>query len=212
MAAQRQLVVATGNQGKLAELSLLLQSLPLTLVSQRDLNVEDADETATSFVENALIKARHASAQTGLPALADDSGLIVPALRGRPGVYSARYAGPRASDADNIDRLLREMRDLSGPQRHAQFYCLIVLLRHALDPTPLICSASWQGVILESARGQGGFGYDPVFYLPALDRSAAELSPAEKNRLSHRGQALDKLIKELTKAWDTFTLPLTDSA
>ena len=212
MAAQRQLVVATGNQGKLAELSLLLQSLPLTLVSQRDLNVEDADETATSFVENALIKARHASAQTGLPALADDSGLIVPALQGRPGVYSARYAGPQASDADNIDRLLRDMRDLSGTQRHAQFYCLIVLLRHALDPTPLICSASWQGVILESARGQGGFGYDPVFYLPALDRSAAELSPAEKNRLSHRGQALDKLIKELTKAWDTFTLPLTDSA
>ena len=212
MAAQRQLVVATGNQGKLAELSLRLQFLPLTLVSQRDLNVEDADETATSFVENALIKARHASAQTGLPALADDSGLIVPALRGRPGVYSARYAGPRASDADNIDRLLQDMRDLSGPQRHARFYCLIVLLRHAQDPTPLICSASWQGVILESTRGQGGFGYDPVFYLPTLDRSAAELSPAEKNRLSHRGQALDKLIKELTEAWDTFLLPPTDRA
>jgi XTP/dITP diphosphohydrolase len=191
------IVLASGNEGKLREFSALLAGAGFELVSQRALQVPDADETGLSFVENAIIKARHAAQLTGLPALADDSGLEVDALRGAPGIYSSRYAGPDAGDGTNVDKLLRELADVPDDARTARFRCVIVHMRHALDPTPLICQGSWEGSILRAPRGAGGFGYDPVFLVPGHDCSSAELPPATKNRLSHRGQALAQLLRAL---------------
>lgn len=193
----QRIVLASGNQGKLREFSALLAGAGFELVSQRELNVADADETGLSFIENAIIKARHAAQITGLPALADDSGLEVDALRGAPGIYSSRYAGTDASDGANVDKLLRELSDVPDGARTARFRCVIVYLRHALDPTPLICQGTWEGSILRAPRGDGGFGYDPVFLVPGYDCSSAELPPATKNRLSHRGQALAQLLRAL---------------
>lgn len=197
------IVLASGNEGKLREFSALLAGAGFELVSQRTLGVSDADETGLSFVENAIIKARHAAQLTGLPALADDSGLEVDALRGAPGIYSSRYAagdtGTAAGKRDtaNVDKLLRELGDLPDEARTARFRCVIVHMRHALDPTPLICQGTWEGSILRTPRGDGGFGYDPVFLVPGLDCSSAELPPATKNRLSHRGQAMMQLLRAL---------------
>ncbi len=159
--------------------------------------VEAAEETATSFVENALIKARHASAATGLPALADDSGLAVDALKGAPGVYSARFAGPEASDRDNIELLLEKLGDTPPDYRTARFHCLLVCLRHSDDPTPLICQGTWEGRIMAAPAGAGGFGYDPVFWCPDLGCTAAQMDRKTKNRLSHRGQAMTILKGQL---------------
>ena len=192
---KKTLVLATGNQGKVNELAQMLSPLEINVVPQSDFNVPEVAETGTTFVENAIIKARHAAKITGLPAIADDSGLEVDGLNGAPGVYSARYAGEHASDQDNIDKLLSELAD--NPNRSARFWCVLVLMRHADDPTPLICSASWEGQITQSQDGQGGFGYDPVFYVPALNCTSAQLTKQQKNAVSHRGSALQQLLSEL---------------
>ncbi|MBI2381238.1 MAG: RdgB/HAM1 family non-canonical purine NTP pyrophosphatase [Gammaproteobacteria bacterium] len=186
-------VIASNNAGKLRELNALLAPLGLDARVQRDFAVPDAEETGLSFVENALIKARHAARLTGLPALADDSGLEVDALEGEPGIWSARYAGPGANDAANNARLLEALAGLPDERRGARYQCVLVLMRHAADPTPLICQAAWEGRILTAPRGTGGFGYDPLFFVPDQGHTAAELDPALKNRLSHRGQALARL-------------------
>ena len=193
----KKLVLASGNAGKLEELRAMLAALPLRIVAQGELGVEDVPETGLTFVENALIKARHASAVTGLPALADDSGLIVDALGGAPGLYSARYAGSPTDAAANNAKLLQAMRDIPADRRQARFYAVIVLLRHPEDPQPLIAEGSWEGEITFAPRGNGGFGYNPVFLDPAHGLTAAEMSAELKNELSHRGKALAALEKRL---------------
>ena len=197
--ATNRLVIASNNKGKIAELTDLLGPLGLTPVAQGELGVGEAEEPAVTFVENAILKARHAARITGLPALADDSGLAVDALRGAPGVRSARYAGDTASDADNVRALLDALKDVPEGQRTAQFHCVLVYLRHADDPTPVICHGRWPGSILPEPRGEGGFGYDPVFLVPETGTSAAELHRAEKGRISHRGRALALLLDQLGK-------------
>ena len=192
-------VLASSNPGKLAELSALLEPAGLRVVSQDVFGVEPPEETGFTFVENALIKARAACAATGLPALADDSGVVVDALEGAPGVHSARYAGGGASDADNVAKLLEALEGVAPPERGAAFVCAIVYLRHARDPCPIVCEGIWEGRILDAPRGAGGFGYDPVFFIETLGRSAAELSRAEKNAVSHRGQALAQLLDRLAR-------------
>lgn len=192
-----ELVLATGNPGKIREFATLLADLPVVVRHQAEWPLEGAEETGLSFVENAILKARHVAAHTGLPALADDSGLEVDALQGAPGVYSARYAGVDASDADNRHKLLAALRGVPESERAARFQCLLVLLRHALDPTPIIVQGTWEGRIASAPRGEGGFGYDALFLVPGRDCTAAELDPAEKNRLSHRGQALQRLRERL---------------
>lgn len=191
------LVIASGNRGKLAEFADLLGDSGIDCVAQGELGVGDVDETGLSFVENALLKARHAARATGLPALADDSGLCVDALGGAPGLYSARYAGSHGDAVANIDKLLDALRDVPDERRGAHFHAAIVLLRHADDPQPLIAEGSWHGRILHARRGDGGFGYDPVFLDPQRGRSAAELDPSLKNRISHRGLALAALREKL---------------
>jgi XTP/dITP diphosphohydrolase len=191
------LVLASSNQGKLEELRSLLSGNGIELIAQSDMGVEDADETGTTFVENALIKARHATLATGLPALADDSGICVDALQGAPGLYSARYAGEHGNASRNIDKLLEAMREVPDQERTAHFYCVLVLLRHAEDPQPLIVEGQWNGTILRERRGMGGHGYDPVFFDPVHAQSAAEMELSFKNRLSHRGQALVLLKSRL---------------
>ena len=193
------LVLATSNAGKLAELQPLLAPAGFQLVTQGSLGVADAIEDGRTFLENAIIKARHASAATGLSALADDSGLVVDALGGAPGLYSARYAGVHGDSAANSAKLLSDMEGLVGDRRRAHFYCVLVLLRHADDPQPLVAEGVWPGLVLEAPRGEGGFGYDPVFLVPSQGLSAAELDPALKNRISHRGQALSRLRERLSE-------------
>jgi XTP/dITP diphosphohydrolase len=191
------IVLASGNAGKVREIAALLEASGLEIVGQNALGVPDVPETGLTFVENALIKARNAARHTGLAAVADDSGLEVDALSGAPGIYSARYAGERAGDRDNLDRLLAELEAVPEERRAARFQCCMVYMRHATDPTPVICQGTWEGRILPEPRGRGGFGYDPVFFVPTHGCSAAELPPAEKNRLSHRGQALRALVAAL---------------
>ncbi|TMN16036.1 RdgB/HAM1 family non-canonical purine NTP pyrophosphatase [Pseudoxanthomonas sp. X-1] len=196
--AMTRLVLASGNAGKLAEFSAMLAHLPYQIVPQKELGVEDVPETGLTFVENALIKARHACAATGLPALADDSGLIVDALGGAPGLYSARYAGQPTDDAANNAKLLDAMKDVPDDQRRARFYAVIVLLRHPEDPQPLIAEGAWEGRITRELRGNGGFGYNPLFLDPDHGLTAAEMDTALKNRLSHRARALEVLNQRLT--------------
>ncbi len=193
-------VLASSNRGKLGEFSALLAGTGLRVVSQGELGVPDAEETGLSFVENAILKARNAARHTGLPAIADDSGIEVDALNGAPGIYSARYAGTDAGDGANVAKLLRELADVPAERRSARFRCLIVHLRHALDPTPLICQGTWEGRILFEPRGTNGFGYDPVFFVPTHGCASAELPPEIKNRLSHRGQAMACLLAALGAA------------
>jgi XTP/dITP diphosphohydrolase len=186
-------VVATGNAGKLVEIRHALAGLPVELVAQRDLGIADAEETGATFVENALLKARHAARATGLPALADDSGLVIDALGGRPGLHSAHYAGRHGDHAANIARVLAELDGVPPAARTAHFVAVVVLLRHADDPDPVIASGRWHGRLLEAPRGAGGFGYDPIFLDPVLGRSAAELDLESKRRAGHRGRALAAL-------------------
>jgi XTP/dITP diphosphohydrolase len=197
------LVLATGNPGKVAELRPLLADagLDLDLVTQRELGIDDADETGATFIENALLKARHAARASGLPALADDSGLLVDALDGAPGLITAHYAGVHGDSARNIARLLHELDGVPEAQRTAHFYSVIVVLRHADDPQPLISEGTWHGRVLDAPRGDGGFGYDPVFFSPAHGCGAAELEAAVKNRVSHRGLALAGLLPKLREAF-----------
>jgi XTP/dITP diphosphohydrolase len=206
------IVVASGNAGKLAEFNRLLGDAGIEFVAQRELGVSDVEETGLTFVENALLKARHAARATGLPALADDSGLCVDALGGAPGLYSARYAGThgdsaaasplgagRAKDAANVAKLLDALDGVADEVRGAHFHCTLVLLRHAGDPRPLIAQGEWHGRILRAPRGDGGFGYDPVFLDPDSGQTAAELDPVHKNRISHRGRALMILREQLER-------------
>jgi len=192
------LVLASGNAGKLKELQAMLAGLPLQIVPQRELGVDDVPETGLTFVENALIKARHACVVTGLPALADDSGLIVDALDGAPGLYSARYAGSPTDDDANNAKLLQALREVPAERRGARFYAVIVLLRHANDPQPLICEGSWEGRIIDAPRGSHGFGYNPVFLDEELGLTAAEMLPEQKNARSHRAIALRLLLQRLS--------------
>lgn len=190
---KHKLVLASGNANKVAELQSLLNELEFTVIPQTELGVSDADETGTTFIENAIIKARHAAVATQLPAIADDSGITVDALNGEPGVYSARFAGAQASDQQNLELLLKKLKGVPTTERTATFWCVLVYLRHATDPTPLVCAGRWHGVITEQPSGEGGFGYDPIFFVPDAGKTAAELSRVEKNRISHRAHALQQL-------------------
>lgn len=192
-------VLASSNAGKIRELQSLLKPLQIELIPQTELGVEDAEETGVTFVENALLKARHASRLTGLPAIADDSGLAVDVLNGEPGIYSARYAGPNGHAQANIQKLLTALKDVPDEKRTACFHCVLVFMSHANDPTPLICDGKWHGFILHAPTGSDGFGYDPVFYVPTEKKSAAELPLSVKNKISHRGMALQCLINHLSE-------------
>jgi XTP/dITP diphosphohydrolase len=195
----QEIVIASGNRGKINEISSLIAPLGLRLVSQNELGVPEAEETGCTFVENALIKARQATQHTGKPALADDSGLEVEALDGQPGVHSARFAGVGATDADNNRLLLERLQNVPSDQRRARFHCVLVYLRHADDPTPLICHGIWEGLITMAPQGQNGFGYDPLFFIPELNCTSAELDSATKNRLSHRGKALTQWVEAMSR-------------
>lgn len=197
------IVLASGNEGKLRELQQMLQVLNVDLVTQKSLGIDDADETGLTFIENAIIKARHASDASGLPALADDSGLAVDALGGAPGIYSARFSDP-ADDADratrdaaNNQKLLKLLDGQDETKRAAQFHCVLVYLRHAADPTPVVCHGVWHGRILSAPAGEGGFGYDPLFYVPETACSSAQLGADQKNTLSHRAIAMRALVQQL---------------
>ena len=192
----QKIVLASSNQGKLEELQTLLSSYNINVVPQSELSVPDADETGLTFVENAIIKARQACSLTDLPAIADDSGLEVDALQGAPGIYSARYAGDNKDFKANIDKVLKELEGLPEEQRTARFRCCLVYMRHASDPSPIICQGYWEGIILEKPQGEGGFGYDPIFYVPTHDCAASELDAKTKNQLSHRGLALSQFIEQ----------------
>ena len=196
----QKVVLATGNPGKVRELADLLSAFGLDIVAQTDLGVASAEETGLTFIENAILKARHAAQITGLPAMADDSGLAVDALGGAPGIYSARYAGESASDRENLEKLLNALETVPDGERQAQFHCVLVYLRHAEDPTPLVFHGSWAGEITRAAAGEGGFGYDPIFYVPELGKTAAELSKTEKGAVSHRGKALTLLLEAMRNA------------
>lgn len=193
------IVLATGNKGKVNELASLLATHQITIKPQSEFNVPDVEETGTTFVENAIIKARHAAKITGLPAIADDSGLEVDALGGAPGVYSARYAGDNATDSDNNEKLLTALADVKPEKRTARFHCVLVYMKHENDPTPIICHGVWEGSILEKAQGDQGFGYDPLFWQEALNMTSAQLPRELKNKLSHRGKALKVLVEQLAK-------------
>lgn len=190
------LVLASGNAGKLREFAHLLASLKIDVIPQSEVDVPEAAETGLSFVENAIIKARNACAYSGLPAIADDSGIEVDALHGAPGIYSSRYAGLNASDQNNLTALLKALENVPETERSARYQCVLVFMRHADDPTPLICQASWQGSILDQPVGDGGFGYDPIFWVAETDCSAAELSDEQKHAISHRGKAMRQFIEE----------------
>lgn len=196
----QKVVLATGNAGKVRELASLLADFGLDVVAQTELGVESAEETGLTFIENAILKARHAAQITGLPAIADDSGLAVDVLGGAPGIYSARYAGEDASDRQNLEKLLVALKDVPEGQRQAQFHCVLVYLRHAEDPTPLVCHGSWAGEISFAPSGDGGFGYDPIFNVPELGCSAAQLSKEQKIAVSHRGKALKLLLEAMRNA------------
>lgn len=186
-----ELILATSNAGKIKELQAILA--PIHCIAQSDLHIDCADETGLSFIENALLKARFASHHAKRPALADDSGLVVPALNGEPGIYSARFAGVSATDTDNIQLLLNKMKSLVNEQREAYFYCAIALVRFANDPTPLVATGLFKGFITQTIQGEGGFGYDPIFYVPKYQCTAAQLPAAIKNQISHRAKALERL-------------------
>jgi len=197
----QKIVLASNNKGKVHELDKMLSSLNMEVLPQATFNIEDADETGLTFIENAIIKARHASAIANLPAIADDSGLEVDFLNGAPGIYSARYSGEDATDEQNLLKLLDALKDVSEEKRTARFQCLLVYLRHANDPTPLICQGTWEGVITTKPQGENGFGYDPIFYVPEYNCTSAQLSSEQKNKLSHRGIALKALMSKLTKPY-----------
>ncbi len=194
------IVLASNNPGKVREFNELLAASHIQVLPQSELGVDDIEETGLSFVENAILKARNAADVTGLPAIADDSGLEVDALQGAPGIYSARYAGAGASDEDNLRKLLDTLRDVPEAERTARFQCLMVYMRHGCDPTPLIFQGTWEGRILFEPVGDNGFGYDPVFYVPSEDCSSAQLAPEVKNSMSHRGQAVRALVAALAKS------------
>jgi len=193
----KQLVLASGTKKKIVELQEMLSGFGIEVIPQSQLNVPDADETGLTFVENAILKARNVCALTGLPAIADDSGLEVDALHGAPGIYSARFSGDDANDEKNNALLIEKLEGVAPAQRTARYQAVLVLMRHVEDPTPLIAQGSWEGVIGTAPRGSNGFGYDPYFFVPELDQTAAEMSATEKHARSHRGKALTALVAQL---------------
>ena len=195
--SNKRIVLASNNAGKVREINQLLEHSAIEVLPQAQFDIEDAVEDGLTFVENAIIKARHAAKLSGLPAIADDSGIEVDALNGAPGIYSARFAGEGSSDEENLLKLLNELKSVPEEQRSARFQCLMVYMRHAEDPTPIICQGTWEGRILTAPQGENGFGYDPVFFVPEQQCSSAELDAATKNSLSHRGKALQQLIAQL---------------
>ncbi len=195
--SNKRIVLASNNAGKVREINQLLQNSGIEVLPQAQFDIEDAVEDGLTFVENAIIKARHAAKLSGLPAIADDSGIEVDALDGAPGIYSARYAGEGSSDEENLRKLLNALKSVPEEQRNARFQCLMIYMRHAEDPTPIICQGTWEGRILTAPQGENGFGYDPVFFVPEEGCSSAELDAATKNSLSHRGKALQQLVKRL---------------
>lgn len=194
----KKIVLASGNAGKLREFQQLLNGCGFEVLPQSDFFSGNGEETGLTFVENAIIKARYACLKTGLPAIADDSGIEVDALNGRPGIYSARYAGEGATDADNNKKLLQELTDIPESQRTARYHAVLAFMRHAEDPTPILCRGVWEGLILSEPRGEGGFGYDPLFFVASHNCASAELDKAEKNRISHRGKAMQELLQKLS--------------
>jgi len=194
----KKIILASNNKGKIREFNAMLEGV-YEVVSMSDMNVEEVPEIGLTFVENALIKARNASEQSGLPALADDSGIVVDALNGAPGIYSARFTGEHGDDEANTQKVLRDMSQIPDGQRSARFWCAIVFVEHANDPTPIIIQRGWEGEILREKAGKNGFGYDPIFYVPTHSKASAELSPEIKNTISHRGKALQALLAELKK-------------
>ena len=192
------IVLASGNAGKVKEINQLLSNQLIQVIAQSEFNVPEIEETGLTFVENAILKARNAARHSGLPAIADDSGLEVDALNGAPGIHSARFAGPAATDQANNDKLLEQLKEVPEAQRSARFQCLLVYLRHPTDPTPLICQGTWEGRILFQPQGENGFGYDPLFFAPDHHCSSAALQPEVKNQLSHRGRALRELLVKLS--------------
>ncbi|PCI10167.1 MAG: non-canonical purine NTP pyrophosphatase, RdgB/HAM1 family [Thiotrichales bacterium] len=195
--ASKKIVLASGNSGKVREIGALLASLDFEVIPQSHFDLTEVEETGLTFVENAIIKARHAAHLTGLIAIADDSGLEVDALNGAPGIYSSRFAGIDATDQQNVEKLLAELKEIPAAARTARFQCVIVYLEHEADPTPIICEGSWEGRILFESHGSHGFGYDPIFYVPDHNCASAELPPEIKNSLSHRGKALKQLLAAL---------------
>lgn len=198
LSKMKKIVLASGNAGKLREFQQLLNGCGFEVLPQSDCFSGNAEETGLTFVENAIIKARYACLKTGLPAIADDSGIEVDALNGRPGIYSARYAGEGATDADNNKKLLQELTDIPESQRTARYHAVLAFMRHAEDPTPILCRGVWEGLILSEPRGEGGFGYDPLFFVASHNCASAELDKAEKNRISHRGKAMQELLQKLS--------------
>ena len=193
----KRIVLASNNKGKVREINQILAGLDVEVVPQSEFNISEVDETGLTFVENAILKARHAAEQSGLPAIADDSGLEVDALNGQPGIYSARYSGVGATDEANLQKMLEALKDVPDDERTARFQCLMVYMHHGSDPTPVICQGTWDGVIIREPQGDNGFGYDPIFYVPTHNCSSAQLSSEIKNQLSHRGQALKLLVEKL---------------
>jgi XTP/dITP diphosphohydrolase len=196
----KKIVLASNNPGKVREINQLLKDLDIEVVAQSDFDVPEIEETGLTFVENAILKARNAAHHTGLPALADDSGIEVDALNGAPGIYSARYAGVGASDTANLEKLLKNLNVIENATRLARFQCLMVLMKHENDPTPLICQGTWEGEIVDTPQGDNGFGYDPIFYVPSERCTSAQLPAEKKNTLSHRGKALQCLLDKLGKS------------
>lgn len=201
LTSKKEFVLASNNAGKLREIGQLLADMDILVRPQADFAAPEVEETGLSFVENAILKARSAAKHSGRPAIADDSGIEVDALLGAPGIYSARYAGVGASDADNNRKLLEALVDVPEADRTARFQCLMVYMRHAQDPTPTICQGTWEGLILRTPDGENGFGYDPLFFVPSEGCSSARLSSERKNTLSHRGQALRKLVQSLSQGF-----------
>lgn len=199
MNAISKIVLASGNAGKVREINKLFAGCGIEVAPQSEFNVAEVPETGTTFVENAIIKARHAAKCTGLPAISDDSGIEVDALNARPGVYSARYAGEGSSDLDNNNKMLGELKGVADAERTARYWCILAFMRHENDPVPIITQASWEGRILEAPRGDGGFGYDPIFYVPTHDCSGGELPLEVKNTISHRALALQAMLEEFKK-------------
>lgn len=193
----QKIVIASGNKGKLSEFKQLIVNLPINIIAQKELGVTDVEETGLTFVENAILKARHAAKITGLPAIADDSGLAVDFLNGSPGIYSARFAEPNANDKNNRLKLLTALKTVPKAQRKAKFHCVLVYMTHALDPSPIICQGTWSGEITLTEKGNNGFGYDPIFFIPELTCTAAELTLEQKNSISHRSKAVKLLLDYL---------------
>ena len=202
----QKVVLATGNPGKVRELASLLADFGLDIVAQTELGVDSAEETGLTFIENAILKARHAAQITGLPAIADDSGLAVDALGGAPGIYSARYSGEDATDQRNLEKLLDALRDVPDDRRQAQFHCVLVYLRHAEDPTPLVCHGSWPGIIAREAAGSGGFGYDPIFIPDGYDKTFSELGDHVKTKISHRALAIKGIAEMLINVLEYYAV------